>query len=100
MPIDLHLEHESRLIRSHAHQRFTEGELSEFISGLLALPEVVRHNILIELNEVTEFGPTSSGRLIEFAAIAASADEAVHSTKLAVIAEESLHYGLARVYQT
>jgi hypothetical protein len=100
MPITYDIDHARRTVFAIASGVLTPNDLFSYQKEVWVRPEFRQFNECVDMSEVTEVVDANEGNMQMLAALAVQGDDPTLPTKLAIIAGESLHYGLARMYET
>ncbi len=102
MPVEHQIDETNRLIVTTWTGRLTDGEMiqvyQDYLNNIKTLPRYIPYN------EIADFSKTSDVRLTvdgikKMGEIASTADREDVKTKLAIIVNSNLAFGLARMYQ-
>ncbi len=100
MPITYCIDHEKKLVEARAHGALTDADVFGYQQEVWSRPDVAGYNEIVEMVDVKSIEFVSSERMRELANLSADMDTPNVSSKFAIIAHETLHYGLGRMYET
>ena len=100
MPIRYDIYHDRKLVHATLEGLVTDAEIFNYQLEAWSRPDVAGYDELIDANGVTQFERTSANRVHELATASARMDAPPHPTKLAIVAEGNMQFGMARMYQT
>ncbi len=95
-----HIDHERRLVTATAHGVITPRDFFGYQREVWSRPDVANYNELVDMTSVARLEEASRERVSELAELAASMDTPGVATKLAIVANADLHFGLGRMYQS
>ena len=101
MPIKHHINHESHLILTSVMGEASDVEfihaIEKYQKDIKNRPDYLNFNEIVDLSAVTNMQITTRG-IMTISSIASEADREGEQTKLALIVNSSLAYGMARMY--
>jgi hypothetical protein len=99
MPIECVIDTERRIVYAAARGTLTDEDVFGYQREVWSRPELQGYDELIDMRHVEHIELPSSRRVWDLAALSASMDSPEHETKLAIVATDSMAYGLGRMYE-
>ena len=100
MPLSYRIDTMQRIVVATASGTLTVDDLFGYQRDAWKHEEVRGFNELVDMRKVDLLTPPPATQLRSFAGFAASMDEAVGESRLAIVAKDDLDFGLARMFQT
>lgn len=98
MPLRYTMDDEHHLVLTTGHGVLTDQEVFEYKQSVWSLPKVAGYDELLDLREVERLDVPSTERLRELARLSAAMDVKT-PTKLAIVADDLVTAGVARIYE-
>jgi hypothetical protein len=99
MAIEVDIDWAKRRVLATPRGTLTNDDLFDYQEVTWSRPELAGFNELVDMRWVDEVAFRSSGHVVALAALSATMDAPAAPTKLAIVATQDLHFGLARMYQ-
>jgi hypothetical protein len=101
MPIDYYIDHARRLVIARGRGVFVDADVFAYVREVWSRPEVAGYDELVDMTAVERIAlPSPAGpRIQQLAELAAAHDPAASAARLAIVAPNSLAFGLGREYQ-
>ena len=102
MPIDYYIDHGQRLVVARGRGVFTGTDMFAYQREVWSRPDVRGYDELVDMTNVEAIEtPSPAGlRIRQLATEAAAQDDPASATKFAIVAPDSLAFGLGREYQS
>ncbi len=100
MPLAYRIDAKHRVVVATGSGVLTIDDLFAYQREAWLDRKVCGYNELVDMRDVDRIDPPSAAHLRDFSDFAASMDEAVGESKLAVVAKGDLDFGLARMFQS
>ena len=100
MPLEYNIDSEKRIVNVRTYGVLKDSELFDYLWEVGSRLEFNSYDQIIDMTEVTDVEYTSAERIKELASVAASMDTSENVSKLAIVAPQSLLFGLGRMYQS
>jgi hypothetical protein len=100
MPIVFSIDTEHHVVWARATGVLNDADMFDYQRTVWSRPEVAGFDEIVDMTEAGQVEMGTGDRMIRLAAASAETDIPGHPAKLAIIASEPLHFGLARMYQT
>lgn len=98
MPLTFEIDHPLRIVFAQASGVLTPQDLFSYQEQVWALPEFRGYDECVDMSGVTMIVDATEKNMQALAALAVRSDDPMQPTRLAIIAREDLHFGLARMY--
>ena len=99
MPIAVHIDHARRLVIAQASGVMSDEEVFGYQREIFSNPAVAGYDELVDMTLVEEIQLPSHERARELAALSASMDPPGVETRFAIVAPQSVAFGLGRMYE-
>lgn len=99
MPLSYKIDLQNRIVVATAFGILTIDDIFRYQKDVWPRKEVRGFNEIVDMRNVEQVSPPSTEHLREFSEFAASMDESVGQSKLAIVAKGDLDFGLARMFQ-
>jgi len=99
MPIKYQIDREKRLVVATPEGLLSDADMFEYQRTVWSQAELKGYNELFDVTGVTQLESVTEERVADLADLAASMDPADLPSKLAILATNDLHFGLARMYE-
>lgn len=99
MPLEYEIDHARKLVIATGRGIVTDTDFFDYQKTVWSRADVVGYDEMVDMTTVTKIDPVDPEKLRALAALSASMDDQQHTTKLAIVAREVLHFGLGRMYQ-
>src|SRR5262245_6201174 len=98
MPLRYIIEDEHRLVLTTGHGVLTDQEIFEYKQSVWSLQQVAGYDELLDMRDVERLDIPSTERIRELARLAAAMDVAAPS-RVAIVADDLVTFGIARIYE-
>ncbi len=99
MPVKYHIDHERRTVFAKCDGKLTPGELFRYQRDIWSMPELAGYDEFVEIIATDMVVPSSVGLDLRGLAELAASSDAREDAKLALVAQDDLAFGLARMYK-
>ena len=99
MPIEFRIDPDRRLVSATASGDLTAEEIFKYQHEVWSRPEVKGYNELIDMSNVAKIVAPSHDRLVKLTQLSAHMDDRTAASKFAIVAPDSLAYGLGTIYE-
>lgn len=100
MPIAYRIDHDQRLVLANPHGALTDADIFGYQQEAWSRADTKEYDELVDMRGVTQVAFVPADRMSDLADLSGSMDAPGSLSKLAIIATNDLHFGLARMYQT
>jgi hypothetical protein len=100
MPIVYRVDHSTHLVVAAAHGVLTDEDVFGYQQGVWSRSEVAGYDELIDVTRVTEIALPTVDRVRDLATLSAKMDDTGAKSRLAVVAEADVAFGLGRMFQS
>ena len=99
MPIEYQIDHGRRLVLASASGKLTAEDFFNYKRNVWSRPEVRGFNELVDARKIEEILSLSFEKISELAKLSANMDDNTISTKLAIVASDTVFYSLGQLYE-
>lgn len=99
MPIEYEIDTRQKVVWVRATGVLVNADMFDYQHEVWARPEVAGYDEIVDMSGAAQVEMGDADRMIQLASLAASTDQPDKPSRLAIVAPETLHYGLGRMYQ-
>jgi hypothetical protein len=99
MPITFEIDRIRKTVFAQASGVLTKEDFFAYQNALQASTELLYFNECIDLSAVEDVIDATDANMMGLARLSVQLDDPAQPTRLAIIAQSDLHYGLARMYE-
>jgi hypothetical protein len=100
MPLAYEIDRSRRIVFVRAFGILTPEDFFAYQNEVWSGTELKDYDECVDMSEVTRVIDATGRNMDALATLAVKADDPLHPSKLAIIATNDLHFGLARMYET
>jgi hypothetical protein len=99
MPIEYEIDTRQKVVWARARGVLVNTDMFDYQREVWTRPEVAGYDEIVDMSGATKVEMGDADRMIQLATLAASSDSPEKPSRMAIVAPETLHYGLGRMYQ-
>lgn len=100
MPLTYEIDHDRRTVFARATGVLTPQEFFSYEEELLTMPGIMGFHECVDMSGATEIVGATAANIQALASLAVRSDDPARPSRLAIIARDDLHFGLARMYES